>query len=843
MSQGLIKKDWFLASLITLAILAAYFLNNAILVGAEQVLYDTGVSMKSRNRVLGEAEKIAIIAIDDRSIKEIGRWPWSRSVHARLLERLAKGRPKVVDLQVYLTEEQDGAALGYVREARGEVRKMGRGSQQRKVLGLLAKAEGELNNDAHLAHALGKQRNMLMPMYFNIAEPQGETKGKLPGYITRNRITNQVASADAPVEPLRTDAISTPLPVFAQVLGGIGFGNYNDGDSNGVRSQPLVLEHQGDLYPSLTLLMAARSHNLRVRRIKVDRDKGVVQLGKLKIKTDRHLRMYPGFYQGEDGKPAFATYSYVDVLNGKLPVSAFRNKIVIIGPQATGVGTPWVTPISNDMSGAELNANIVASILNQDFYTRPEWSRFGTLILMAAVWFYLAALMPRFGVGSSAFVSFAILVALVVTGLVFLLAQKVWLQTMTPVLLLVTGHVVLIARRFLSNEHLKAHVESESAETNRMLGLTFQGQGQLDMALDKFKKLPVDNSVLELIYNLALDFERKRQFHKASAVYDYILSHKPKFRDVKERKQRAAKVEGTLILGGGGGMSAAGTMMLAAGDQKPTLGRYVVEQELGRGAMGTVYLGKDPKINRTVAIKTLDLTSEFEESEIQGVKDRFFREAETAGRLNHPNIVTIYDAGEEHDLAYIAMEFLEGADLTESLGTKKELPVHWVLNIISQCADALDYAHKQQVVHRDIKPANIMYNNADKSVKVTDFGIARITASNRTKTGVVLGTPSYMSPEQLSGKRVDGRSDLFSLGVTMFELLTKQQPFGGDSLATLMYQIANEKHPDINSIRKGLPRCVKMIIDKALQKNPDKRYQSGAEFKEAVDKCLNTIKD
>ena len=176
------------------------------------------------------------------------------------------------------------------------------------------------------------------------------------------------------------------------------------------------------------------------------------------------------------------------------------------------------------------------------------------------------------------------------------------------------------------------------------------------------------------------------------------------------------------------------------------------------------------------------------------VKERFFREAETAGRLNHPNIVTIYDAGEEHDLAYISMEFLKGKDLAPHTKADNLLPTKKVVDIIAKVAEALDYAHEQNVVHRDIKPANIMYEPETGVVKVTDFGIARITDSSKTKTGMVLGTPSYMSPEQLAGKKVDGRSDLFSLGVMLYQLSTGQLPFTGESMASLMYKIANEPH-------------------------------------------------
>ncbi len=319
------------------------------------------------------------------------------------------------------------------------------------------------------------------------------------------------------------------------------------------------------------------------------------------------------------------------------------------------------------------------------------------------------------------------------------------------------------------------------------------------------------------------------------------MQHKAHFKDVDERKKRAQQADSTIIIGAKS-TSPGGTLILEGIDQKPTLGRYQVEKELGKGAMGAVYLGRDPKINRVVAIKTMALSQEFADHELQEVKARFFREAETAGRLNHPNIVTIYDAGEEHDLAYIAMEYLQGKDLTRYIGPETLLPVEQVLQIIATIAAALDYAHKQDVVHRDIKPANIMYDDNDQSIKITDFGIARITASSRTKTGVILGTPSYMSPEQLSGKHIDGRSDLFSLGVMMYEMLTGKLPFVGDSMATLMFQIANEKHADITQVRSELSPDIRAVIDQALHKDPAQRFQTGEQFRQAIEKCKKNEK-
>jgi serine/threonine-protein kinase len=245
--------------------------------------------------------------------------------------------------------------------------------------------------------------------------------------------------------------------------------------------------------------------------------------------------------------------------------------------------------------------------------------------------------------------------------------------------------------------------------------------------------------------------------------------------------------------------------------------------------MGVVYLGKDPKINREVAIKTLRFEDEFDAEDMKIMKERFFREAESAGRLVHPNIVTIYDAGDDGDISYIAMELLSGTDLKDFSAKGKLLPSSEVIEIVAKVADALDYAHSEGVVHRDIKPANIM-RLTDGKIKVADFGIARITSQSKTATGTIMGTPSYMAPEQLAGKKVDGRADLFSLGVTLYELLTGEKPFTGESVATLMFRIANEPHPPITSARADLPPAVQAVIDKALEKNPETRYARGADF-------------
>lgn len=260
------------------------------------------------------------------------------------------------------------------------------------------------------------------------------------------------------------------------------------------------------------------------------------------------------------------------------------------------------------------------------------------------------------------------------------------------------------------------------------------------------------------------------------------------------------------------------------------LGRYELLYELGRGAMGVVYRARDPRINREVALKAIPLQDEFEPDELELARARFFREAEMAGRLSHPNIVTIYDAGEDQGIAYIAMELLRGHHLVEYTTSTRLLPAAIAIEIMARVAEALHYAHQNQVVHRDIKPANMMFDPQRGELKITDFGIARLTDAGRTRTGVVLGTPSFMSPEQLQGREITGRSDLFSLAVALYQLLIGQLPFRGDNMPALMMKIAQESHPRILGIDPSLPAGLDEFFDRALAKEPAARYESGASF-------------
>jgi len=344
-------------------------------------------------------------------------------------------------------------------------------------------------------------------------------------------------------------------------------------------------------------------------------------------------------------------------------------------------------------------------------------------------------------------------------------------------------------------------------------GLDFLSAGRLEPAFAEFRRCETDEPLASAMYKLSLAFEEQAKPERAEAVIQWM-----------KRTQGATSAENKFSLGGEKGTP-------------QRLGRYVIERKLGRGAMGAVYLAKDPRINRAVALKVIPIEKEFEDEELEEARLRFFREAESAGRLTHPNIITVYDCGEDKHLAYIAMEYLQGTPLTQFTDPKKLLAPNKSLELCARVAEALDYAHNQGVIHRDIKPANLLYSMRQDLMKISDFGVARLTDNNRTKTGIVLGTPMYMSPEQLNADTLTGHSDLFSLGVTLYELLVGEPPFKATNIAVLMTKITTEQPAPVSNRRPGVPPSVDAVLFKALAKRPEDRFTNGAEMAIALRNC------
>jgi len=259
------------------------------------------------------------------------------------------------------------------------------------------------------------------------------------------------------------------------------------------------------------------------------------------------------------------------------------------------------------------------------------------------------------------------------------------------------------------------------------------------------------------------------------------------------------------------------------------IGKYTILGILGKGGMGIVYKALDPDIEREVAIKTVRFDTLIDGTEKDEMMTRFIREAKAAGRLSHPNITTIYDVCREKDVTYIVMQFVEGQSLQGLIDSGRKFPPSEIIQLMKPLCDCLDYAHENGIVHRDIKPGNILIDKSGKPF-LADFGVARIETSTLTQSGTTVGTLSYMSPEQVKGQTVDSRSDIFALGVILYELLAGKKPFAGDNLSTIVYKIVHEEPERITAVNKDLPRGYEMVIQKALAKNPEDRYQDCREI-------------
>ncbi|MBM0107113.1 serine/threonine protein kinase [Steroidobacter sp. S1-65] len=527
-------------------------------------------------------------------------------------------------------------------------------------------------------------------------------------------------------------------------------------------------------------------------------------------------------------------------------------------------------------------------------YKRPSYAPFVEWSVVALVLLFCALLLPALGATIGGMTTLLFVVLLAGSEIIVLRSSQTWLHLTLPCVALIAGYGLYLVGELIRRANIRTEGARDPGANLRSLGQTFHRQGQLDLAFETYQRCALDAPTMELLYNLGMDFERRAQLSKASAVYAYIATRDPNYRELKVRRARVREEPLTREPAHRESHARATNPRESLSrdpfvrddlapepalreappappvkrepprpirsrqpafdlndheatvpdlpelplpgrpSSKRTLGRYEIERELGKGAMGIVYLGRDPKINRVVAIKAIPLAEEFEEDDLAEARARFFREAEMAGRLNHPAIVTVYDAGEDNGLAYIAMEYLRGHHLSTHTDVKQLLPPKSVMLLVARVAEALHYAHRQNVVHRDIKPANIMFNPETDELKITDFGIARLTDTSRTKTGIVLGTPSFMSPEQLEGRTLDGRSDQFALGVSLYQLLCGQLPFRADSMPRLMQKIATEPHAPIRTIRPDLAPEIESIIDRALSKSADDRYVTCAEMAMAL---------
>lgn len=751
----------------------------------------------------------------------------SRENLAKLVMRLSKQKARAILLYLPLSSPASNELaqrLGTMRDEWGRSPEAGHNKLWSRINKELSALEGELDTDVRLGKALREAGNVVLvaPIH-TFGEVDGTSaelqklslKFALPDWSWLQHIKHfsnpftslkpvvHITAARVPLEELRSQAAA---------VGFIASGG------EGVLAGSLLLP-VGERYllsAALAATMVSRKASFESLKLQSPEPGTVVMsVGERRYPLDNNLCLLP---LPKALLTNMAKFSASDILAGVNKPTLVEGKVAVVGLFAQAHAQEYV------------EAQMINQMLGDFQLSRPGWLPMIEVLVLFYFAFFLWLAVPRLP-GRTAMIlmgSFVLIWLAIAT--VMLTNFGWWLQLTPPLLLTGCGLLLLHFTR-----RMRERSETMS-ELNCSLGKMLQEKGLLDKALEKYQACsPGDASARDLIYNLGLDFERKRQFNQALRAYEY-LAQSGRYKDISTRLTRLRQNGGVSL----GRQNKDATMILEKGAVHPTLGRYEVTRELGQGAMGTVYLGRDPKINREVAIKTLAY-SDVDEAQLPTIKERFFREAEAAGRLNHPGIVTIFDAGEEHDLAYLAMEFLDGEDLSVHCKTNALLSVAEVLDIIADIADALAYAHSNNVVHRDIKPANIM-RQPDGSVKVTDFGIARVVSDSQTQTGIVLGTPSYMSPEQVAAKKVDGRSDLFSLGSVFYELLCGEKAFVGDSMASLMYNIANVRYKPLSEKRKGLPICIHDLVDMLLVKAVSHRPENAAIVAAAARTCKEKVR-
>ena len=674
--------EWILGVLLTLIILAAYMLSWGPLVSLENRTYDM------RARMLREEPRapIAIVAIDEKSIQDLGRWPWSRDKIAGVLDVLSSFNASVIGLNVFFSEakvDPGQLAMGGILSRIQEMKDFSRNKGLQEVAEMLDETLMDLDKDAMLEEALEGSEKTVVPIDFLLGERVSGGDAEMPPFIMKS-----TARALDPPGTLTALAVQVmTLPDFASRAAGLGHVTMRSDIDGTWRKIPLAIEYQGRYFPSFALDVAMKHLEYGIDKLDLS-EPGIVRFGKVEIPTTAEREMLIKF-RGD--MFSYPHYSFSDLMLGDVPASDFDGKVVLIGVVAEGFTNFGVTPLSRKLSSVELQATIIDNIISRDFISRPGWARNAEIGALLAFGLFLSFLISRLRAVVSATITAILLLGWVGAGFYIFKTEGWWLMIAPHALLIVIGYTSVMSMRFMVTEKRSDKFESDNIETNKMLGLSFQSQGMLDLALEKFMKCPIEEEdVRNHMYNLALDFERKRQFNKAVSIYEHIRTTGD-FKDIDEKIVKLTRAGETMIFGTGqlGGGKKDATMIVEGSDMAPTLGRYEVQKELGKGAMGIVYLGMDPKIKRQVAIKTVRF-DEVEDSMIQEVKERFFREAEAAGRLSHPNIVTMYDAGEDQDLAYVAMELLDGKDLSDILAEKGKLPPLMAIHIVGQVADALN---------------------------------------------------------------------------------------------------------------------------------------------------------
>ena len=742
---------------------------------------------------------IVIVGLDEKTLDRIGKWPWPHDALAQLIFIISSGSPKVLAVDIFLPEDIDEDTSGRTELLADEIYDAG---------------------------------NVILPIYFNLSEV-GMSPTPSPSAV--------LGSALAKVNNLdlkgfvSAKQIYSPDELLVQSASDFGHINITYDPDDLIRRELTLIEYDGYLYPSLALQTARRYLEIDKKEIGLMK-KGVINLESILIPTDKKKQMRIN-YHGPN--LTFDRVSALDVLNGETSPKVFSDKIVLVGLTAIESKT-WVKiPSYGTLNEVERIANVIENVIHHNFlnHLSPVWN----LLILILIGIFCALVLPKVSLTYRIVILLVFLFVMFNLNYILFSSFGILTKPLYPILELL---FFLAAAPIIKPKRVRA----EEGGGERVFGIeeiSPEDQTEEDQEIPKTQREQIKAEV---------------QTKTASGVPDPQkpgpVSFEPtdKSTSVKIGTEEKRKEEETITISTPPTppLSQENTLSLAGETPKGVsekttdhltltqFGRYKILELIGKGGMGTVYKGLDPVLDRLVALKTIRLDFAVSAQEVSELKERLVREAKAAGKLSHPNIVTIYDVGEQEGLQYIAMEYLSGYTLESFIKKKKELNYRIVAKILMQVCAALNYAHQKGIVHRDIKPANIM-SLEDFEVKVMDFGIARLQASSLTRSNVTLGTPHYISPEQLEGKPADKRSDIFSLGVVIYELLTGEKPFKGESISSLMYNILNHTPSLPSALDERNPLVFDRIVSKAMAKNPEERYQEAEEIEKTLQEFISSF--
>lgn len=778
-----------LGLLITLLITLLYVNHSGLFKSYESRFID--LMFKIRGDI-DPSGKVVMLEIDDKTIDHLGTWPWGHQMLAQLIEALKYYDPACVALHFPIQENMDDFVSG---------------------------------NSQLLAENILQSKNVILPFYPVLSERTPLTNSA-NAWLKESALTS-IIPFQAEETP-RAARLELPSDLFGRSGRMLGADMTRFDDNNRVRVQPLILMYEKSFYPSLELSAAALAMNVPPGAIEFDQDKMVVQVGMRSVPVDRHGYYMINYYGPASTIPSFSVKDFWD---GEIEVAKLKDKVVVVSVTAPDFTDVVASSFSDKLTPLEKSATVIDNILSGRFVTPLDVSSTVTVIGLLLLGVFCSVVMPRVHLAHRYIILGVLAIGLISFSILMFTSHSTIVRLVHPTLLLLLLALVapiMSDKKEVRPEAAKKSTRAKSAKT-------------ADIGTDKARITPTRkesaaDEVLEpepgTLLQESYDGVDTQAYQETSMPEDFDQEQL----ETKMMDQLATSVSDTDETEPDADDSdgVEEEHQSTSGEIPKAFGRYTVIGKLGRGAMGTVYKGKDPAIDRLVALKTILLDKIADQSEIEELRERLIREAKAAGSLSHPNIVTIYDVGEDGDTQYIAMEYLEGHTLEQIINRRLEFNFRLAAKIVYQVCSALSYAHRHGIVHRDIKPANIMVME-NFHVKVMDFGIARFESSSLTQTGIAMGTPNYISPEQLKGEEVTFSSDIFSLGIVFYEMLAGRKPFVGDNISNLILKIINDQPSLPSTYNEKMPPMLDIIVKKALEKNPYDRYQSADEMMRALE--------